>query len=80
MVHVGTIPIFTYVLYYYIYDSHSAAPKHDHNHDLVVPGPLDGKHHGTTFPELLFGIFLAVMILTWGWVKTLVPSEPQNSW
>jgi len=19
-------------------------------------------------------------LLTWGWVKTLVPSEPQNSW
>ena len=21
-----------------------------------------------------------LMQLTWGWVKTLVPSEPQNSW
>jgi hypothetical protein len=21
-----------------------------------------------------------MMIIKWGWVKTLVPSEPQNSW
>ena len=21
-----------------------------------------------------------VMIVMWGWIKTLVPSEPQNSW
>jgi hypothetical protein len=30
--------------------------------------------------HLLNAIFTIILWNSWGWVKTLVPSEPQNSW
>ena len=61
-----------------LYDSGSTWLRHGHGIHGIVSArgdvyPVRDEKFG--LHQKNFGIFM-----TWGWVKTLVPSEPQNSW
>jgi hypothetical protein len=51
-------------------------------YDLRISPQLSGRYTGQLidFANVKSLVASTPVFATWGWVKTLVPSEPQNSW